>query len=242
MVQLLIDGRELKAEEGKTILDAARDANIYIPTLCHNDEVSPYGSCRLCMVEITRRGKKRLVASCLFPVEEGLVVSTMSPRVGRVRRLVMELLLARCPDSEVLKELGARLGVEKTSFPLEEGHNKCILCGLCTRVCEEVVGVSAISMASRGTTRQMATPFNEFSEACIACGSCAYVCPTRAITVEDVGGIRRITMPNTSMEFPLAQCTQCGRYWAPRKQLTYIAKRAGLPADAFDLCPDCREL
>lgn len=241
MVTLTIDGRELQAEEAKTILEVARDNNIYIPALCYNQEVAAYGACRLCMVEIVRRGRSRLVASCLYPVEAGLVVKTDSPRVVAVRRLVIELLLARCPDSEVLKEMAARLGVDKTPFPLEADNRKCILCALCTRVCQETVGVSAISLANRGVERQMATPFHDFSDACIACGSCAYVCPTGAITVEDVNGIRRITMPHDTMEFKLKRCGRCGRYWAPEKQLEHIIKKAGLPANAFDICPDCRE-
>jgi len=241
MVTLTIDGREVRAEEGKVVLEVARDNNIYIPTLCYHEEVAAYGAFRLCLVEIVRRGRERLVASCLYPVEGGLIVRTDSPRVTAVRRMVIELLLARCPDSEVLQELAERLGVDKTRFTLEEGNRRCILCALCTRVCQEVVGVSAISLANRGVDRQMATPFDDFSEACIACGSCAYVCPTGAITVEDVDGKRKITMPHTTMEFKLKRCNTCGRYWAPERQLDYIITRAGLPATAFDNCPDCRD-
>jgi len=240
-VTVTINGREIQAEEGKTILQVARDNNIYIPTLCEHEGVAAYGACRLCMVEISRHGRQRLVASCLYPVEEGLEVKTETPRVLNVRRMVLELLLARCPDSDVLKELAAKLGVEKTRFTPEEANHKCILCALCTRACEEAVGASAISLVNRGVNRQMTTPFNALSEACIACGSCAYICPTGAITIEDVGDTRIIKMPNVTMKFKLRQCKTCGRYWAPGKQLDYIIKKAELPADALDLCPDCRE-
>lgn len=241
MVTLTIDGRELQAEAGKSILAVARENNIYIPALCDHEAVAPYGACRLCMVEIVSRGRQRLVASCFYPVEDGLSVKTDSPRVTHVRRMVIELLLARCPDSEVLQKLASQLGVDKTSFKLEEGNRKCILCALCTRVCQEVVGVSAISLVNRGVDRQMATPFYAFSEACIACGSCAYICPTGAIDIKDVGNTRIITMPHVTMEFKLRQCKTCGNYWAPERQLDYIISQAGLPTDAFDNCPDCRD-
>ncbi|MFC2022727.1 2Fe-2S iron-sulfur cluster-binding protein [Chloroflexota bacterium] len=241
MVTLTIDEREIQAEEGKTILEVASNNNIFIPTLCHHDEVADYGACRMCLVEISRGGRERLVTSCLYPAEDGLVVKTGSPRIMAVRRLVIELLLARCPDSEVIQGMAVDLGVEKSRFPLEEGNGKCILCGLCTRVCRETVGVSAISLARRGVDRQMATPFDDFSESCIACGSCSYVCPTGAINVEDVDGVRKITMPHSAMEFKMKKCDRCGGYWAPERQLEYIIKKARLPADAFDTCPDCRE-
>ncbi len=241
MVTLTIDGREVQAEEGAMILEVARAHNIYIPALCYHEEVAPYGACRLCMVEIVTNGKERLVASCLYPVEEGLRVKTNTERVNNVRRIVAELLLARCPDSEVIQELASKLGIDKPSFRLEEGNRKCILCALCTRVCQEVVGVSAISLVNRGVDRQMTTPFNDFSEACIGCGSCAYVCPTGAISMEDVGDTRIIDMPQVKMEFKLRKCNKCGKYWAPERQLEYIAKIAGLAPETFDVCPDCRQ-
>ncbi len=242
MVTLTIDGREIQAEEGKTVLEVAGENGIDIPALCHHEEVSPYGACRLCMVEITtRRGRKRLVTSCLYPVEEGLTVKTDTEQVRNVRRMVIELLLARCPDSEVIQDWACKLDVSGERFRTEEGNRKCILCALCNRVCQEVVGVSAISLANRGVDRRMTTPFDDFSEACIGCGSCAYVCPTGAISFEDVGDTRTVAMPHVTMEFKLKKCAECGKYWAPERQLAYIAKIAGLSPEAFETCPDCRE-
>ena len=223
------------------MLEVARDNNIYIPTLCHHEAVAPYGACRLCMVEIISCGRQRLVASCLYPVAEGLVVKTESPKVSNVRRRVTEFLLARCPDSEVLHDLASRLGIDKTRLTPEAGKHMCILCALCTRACKEIVGVSAISLVNPGVNRQMSTLFMDFSEACIACGTCAEICPTNAISIEDIGDTRTITMPHVTMEFKLKKCKTCAIYWAPERQLDYIISTANLAADAFDNCPDCRD-
>jgi len=242
MITLTFDGREVQAEEGATILDAARDNNIYIPALCSNEAIKPYGACRLCQVEIVSNGRERLVASCLYPVEEGLIVKTNTERVKNNRRMIMELLLARCPNNKVIQDLARQLGVDKTPFKLED--KQCILCGLCVRACEEVVGVSAISLVNRGISRQVASPFYEVSDACIGCGSCAYVCPVGTIKLEDIGDTRTLTFPNPKMqkaEFKLKKCKICGNYWAPEKQLDYIAKKAGLAPEIFDVCPNCRE-
>ncbi|HEY91702.1 MAG TPA: 2Fe-2S iron-sulfur cluster binding domain-containing protein [Dehalococcoidia bacterium] len=241
MVTLTIDGKVVKAEEGAMVLDVATAHNIHIPTLCAHESVSPYGACRLCLVEVkTSRGRERLVTSCLYPVEEGLEVKTKTDRVIRNRQTIIELLLARCPESDVIKDMARELGVEQTPYP-QEDHGNCILCALCVRACEEVVGASAISLVNRGVDREMAIPFYDDSNACIGCGSCSYICPTGAIRMEDSGDTRTITMPNNVTKFKMAKCSVCGDYFAPEKQIEFMVKKAGLEPDFFDRCINCRD-
>lgn len=239
LLNLTIDGRKLQAEEGKTVLEVARANGIDIPTLCHNQEVEPYGACRLCLVEVSRRGRSRLVTSCLHPVEEGLEVKTATDRVVANRKMLMELLLARCQGVKAVEDMARRMGVERPSFaPQYWENNQCILCGLCVRACAEVVGVSAISLVNRGVNREVAAPYLETAEDCIGCGSCVYVCPTKCIKMEETEDTR--TIVNWKASFKMHKCIKCGRNYAPAKQLAYFAKKLNLPASTFDICPDCR--
>jgi NADH dehydrogenase/NADH:ubiquinone oxidoreductase subunit G len=243
MVKLTINGRQITAEEGTTVLHAARENNIYIPSLCENEAVAPYGACRLCLAEITTaRGRERLVTSCIYQVEEGLNVRTDTERIQKNRKILLELLLARCPDSDVIRDMAQQHGLTRTRFARQTDNNKCILCALCARTCEEVVGVSAISLSMRGVERELTTPFGEdFTETCIGCGSCAYSCPTGAITMAETDGTRTVKWPHNQMEFKMKKCSACGKYWAPEKQLEYIAKISGTPLSDYDVCPDCRD-
>ncbi len=187
-ITLEIDDREVKVEEGVTILEAAKSAGINIPTLCYHPALSPMGACRMCSVEIVGRGRSGIVTSCNYPAEEGLIVSTKSPDVIEIRKMISELLLARCPSVKVIQDLAREYGIEKPRFKLED--EKCILCGLCTRICEERMGVSAINFVSRGVNRKVETPFQRTLDmnldVCLACGACAFVCPTGAIKLEDI--------------------------------------------------------
>ena len=143
MVAIKINGIKTEAKENSTILDVARQEMIYIPTLCHHEAMKPYGGCRLCAVEIGEDGASRIVSSCQYMVEEGLVIRTDTERVKRVRELVLGLLLIDASENSKLLELAERLGIKRMSR-FKSKNEPCILCGLCIRACREVVGVSAI--------------------------------------------------------------------------------------------------
>ncbi len=189
-ITLEIDGRKVETEEGTTILETAKSVGIDIPTLCYHPALSPFGACRMCSVELVSRGRSRIVTSCNYPAEEGLVVNTKSPDVIEIRKIISELLLARCPNVKVIQDLAREYGVEKPRFKLGKEDEKCILCGLCARICEERIGVSAINFVSRGVDRKVETPFQGTLDinldVCLACGACAFVCPTGAIKLEDI--------------------------------------------------------
>lgn len=240
MVKLTIDDKVVEAEEGSTILNAAEQAGIYIPTLCYHESLSPGGSCRLCTVEIIANGKRGLTTACTHPVEDGLEVRTTSEKATEARRLSVELLLAQRPHSERIQELARALGIERPSFTLKE--RECVLCELCVRVCREIVGVEAITFIAQGMGRGIDEPSIEVSPIkCIGCDSCAYICPTEAITVDDVGDTRIVHTPSGKIEFKLKRCKTCGNYWAPEKQLEHIAKISRTSLEEYDNCPDCRD-
>ncbi|MBN2489437.1 MAG: (2Fe-2S)-binding protein [Planctomycetes bacterium] len=175
MITLKINGLPVAVEAGSTILEAAQFLGFPIPTLCHMEGLSPYGACRLCVVEIGEGPRARLVTSCTYPAEEGLVVRTASARVVRARRMVIELLLASCPQSRTIQDLASAHGVHQQRFRQE--HEDCILCGRCVRMCEEQMMAKAIGFQGRGERRTIGTPFNEPSAQCRQCGGCIYVCP-----------------------------------------------------------------
>ena len=183
-VRMVIDGKSVTAEQGTTILEAARAAGIGIPTLCEHPTVEAYGACRMCMVEITVRGRKRLVTSCNYEAAEGLEVQTASERVRKSRKMTIELLLARCPEVDALQRLAKAYGVKQARFPKEQ--DDCILCGLCVRVCRERMGVGAADFVGRGASMRVDTPYERKSEACITCGACTFVCPTQSKRLDKV--------------------------------------------------------
>ena len=239
MVNLTIDDRKIEAEAGQTILEVARENNIAIPTLCCNEALEATGACRMCVVEIQHGKRRRIVTSCLYEVAEGLIVETKSQRVLAARRLVMQLLLARSPESQQLREMAEELGVEpEPRFTPDQDHSKCILCRMCVRTCEKVVGVCAIGFSYRGSEKNVCTPFNEDSVSCIGCGACAYVCPSGHIEMKtsESGDTRTIW----GREFKMASCKVCGRYFAPADQLKFISEATNVPIEDLAVCISCR--
>lgn len=174
-IHMTLNGLEVSVETGMTILDAARFFGFPIPTLCHMEGLSPYGACRLCVVEIGDAPQSKLVSSCTYPVEEGLIVRTASARVLRARKMILELLLASCPQSKVIQDLASEHDIRQQRFRQE--HEDCILCGLCVRMCEEQMMAKAIGFRGRGEKRSIGAPFDIHSEVCRLCGGCIYVCP-----------------------------------------------------------------
>jgi NADH-quinone oxidoreductase subunit G/NADP-reducing hydrogenase subunit HndD len=205
MVTIEVNGRTVEAQPGEMLLATLRRAGIRVPTLCHMEGLSPSGACRVCVVEV--EGQRGLVPSCAFPVVGGMKVQTHSARAVQARRTIVELLLANHPDDCLycvrnrncqLQTLADELGVRQRRFAGDKSRHyldisspsilrdpaKCILCGKCVRVCEEIQGVAAIDFIGRGSRSKVGTAFDEGLNVsgCVNCGQCAVVCPTGAIT------------------------------------------------------------
>jgi heterodisulfide reductase subunit A len=209
IITLRIDGKEIQAEKGKTILELAKTLGIEIPTLCHNDFVKPVGKCRVCSVEVMRNGKTRLVPACTYKARGGEEVFTNSDAVLKKRRHILESYLVRSPGSAVIREMAKATGVAAAKY--ESADLECIECGLCARICDEVVGVQAIKMLASTEKKAGTTfPFEFLPDICIGCGACASVCPTGYITVEPLWGRTREPRefalgPRTSVYIPTYQ-------------------------------------
>ncbi len=238
LVSLTIDGKTVQvAGRATTLLLAAKANRIDIPTLCYHPELKPEGHCRLCVVEIGDAPRTRLVNSCTYPVEAGLVVQTA---VGEGPGLPAHGAGASPgpgPGAPRSSRKWPRTWASTTpGLPKGTPQARCILCGQCVRTCREVVGVSAISMAFRTPKKRVATPFAEQSEACIGCGSCVFICPTNTIAYTEKDGVRTVW----GRKFELQPCSKCGNYIAPKAQLEHWAKLTGDPVESFYTCKDCR--
>ena len=175
-INLTIDGKQIKAEAGMTVLDVARREGIYIPTLCHHEKLEAYGGCRLCMVEVESRGWTSYVVSCLYPVAKDIVVRTRSDKVDKIRKVLVEELMAHAPDAPELVNLAREYGADRDRFKKEASF--CVLCGLCVRYCDEVKKKNAVSFFDNGAVRQIKFVAEVAKNECWDCQECFAICPT----------------------------------------------------------------
>ncbi len=239
MLSFDIDGVQVQGAPGETVLDVARRRGIEIPTLCYHEALDAFGACRMCLVEVWLPGwtldePGKMVTACLYPVRNGLVVRTATERVQATRATVLELLLARAPGSTRIRELAGRYGVEATRFLPSDKDDDCILCGLCTRMCEHL-GHIAISTVFRGTLKEVAPPLHQPPVACVGCGACARICPTQTIPLAETA------RPRAGWGRPVERVpgSECGKRHLTEEQIRFFAARSGLGRDAFGLCDEC---
>lgn len=245
MPTVTIDDIKVEIEEGRTILDAARKAGVWIPTLCYHPSVKPKASCRLCMVELERGDSGRLVTSCNYEVYNDIKVKVSSKRAVNARKGVMELLLARSPESEDLKELARKMGLTSTPYPsVTESQRNCILCGLCTSVCEEVIGKAAIGFAGRGIDRAVAPPFRQAADDCIACSACVAVCPVGTIQMRYHEETNEVEISPFKARAVLGVCKECGAQLVPVPVNEEVLRKGKIDLEELRiraaLCPACR--
>ncbi len=231
MVTLTINGKVVRAEEGEMLLAVIKRQGIDIPALCQHDAVEPYGACRLCMVEITKEswnGWKNHVTSCLYPVEQDLIVNTHSETVQELRRTILDMMLARNPETPLIQQLAADHGVTKTSFEPVPEPNDCILCGICTRICD-TMGFHAISSVNRGHGKEIAPPLHQPPPDCVGCLACALNCPTNFIKFTDNGRERVIW----DKKFELILCEKTGQAGITREFADYLIRHRDIPPEYF---------
>ena len=198
-ILLKIDGKEVRAKEGMTVLQAARDADIYIPTVCYHEKLKPYGACRICTVEIETHGRTNFVAACVYPVQDNLIVITRSERLSKLRKTLLELMLAYAPESKILQNLSQEYAAQGVYF--KEEPSFCVLCGLCVRYCAEVEKKNAIIFVGRGENREIAFIPQIASKECPNCKRCFSLCPTEALQANYVL-TQALAFPSPSSESP----------------------------------------
>jgi NADH dehydrogenase/NADH:ubiquinone oxidoreductase subunit G len=243
-VTITIDNRKYQAEQGEPVLNVARHEGIDIPALCYHEGLAPFGACRLCMVEVTGGGRKGMTTSCTLAAVEGLEVLTDTQEIMKIRRGLMELYLTQAPDAPYIRQLAAKYGVTGSRFTRErqkgDPEEKCVLCGLCVRTCNEAIGAGVINFIARGPDTKVNSPYREPSTKCIGCTACAQVCPTEVIKITDRDGVRSVeTWSDTRVE--MKKCRLCGQTVAPEPLVKEVHRKlADLSDDLKDVCIKCR--
>ena len=209
MISLTINDKKVKVAEDLSVLEAIREQGIYIPTLCYHEALQPVGSCRLCVVEVEENRRTRTAASCVTPLTKDMIIRTDTEKIQRIRRILLELLLARCPGLRILEKMAAQIGVKKVRFAEED--DDCFLCGQCVRACKEIVGVSAIGFSDRGVNNKIGAPFLKASNVCISCGTCTSICPAGTFHLERVDNL--VTLHRYSSEYRQEKCRICGEHF-----------------------------
>jgi NADH dehydrogenase/NADH:ubiquinone oxidoreductase subunit G len=175
-IALKIDDKEVKVAAGTTVLEAAQQAGIYIPTLCHHEKLEAFGGCRLCIVEVESRGWTSYVVSCLYPVAKDIIVRTRSEKVDKIRKVIVEELMAHAPDAPELVKLAEVYGADRNRFERKESF--CVVCGLCVRYCEEVKHKHAVGFIENGARREISFIPEIAKKECWDCQECFALCPT----------------------------------------------------------------
>lgn len=234
-MKISIDQQVIDVNPGETILEAARQHGINIPTLCYHEAFGGQGMCRMCMVEVKTAHSAIIVAACTYPITEAIEVQTSTPMIEKARRTIIELLYRSAPSSPFMEKLyrDYQCGVNRLKISASE---RCILCRLCVRACEDI-GSSAISAILRGTEKRISTPFDSASTVCIGCAACANICPTGAIGISETSKERTIW----HRTFVMVSCQRCGQSFATQEQLDYTAERTGMQGWEINLCQDCRK-
>ncbi|HHW28873.1 MAG TPA: 2Fe-2S iron-sulfur cluster binding domain-containing protein [Syntrophomonadaceae bacterium] len=232
-MKVTIDGKNIEAKLGETILEAAKRVGVEIPTLCYSEAFGGQGVCRMCMVEVKEGERKRLVASCTYPITREIEVQTNTPELQEIRRNIITLLYRRAPNSDYMKKLYQEY--EGISVEPVDPAEKCIMCRLCVKACEKV-GAYAISAIMRGTEKRIATPFDEASPNCIGCSACADICPTGAIIVKKENGKQEIWHKT----FEMSRCENCGKYFSTLPVNEHVKEQLDIEMSGENLCPNCR--
>jgi heterodisulfide reductase subunit A len=239
MIRLTINNQATEVTEGTSLLTAIEKLGIRVPTLCHHKALTPYGACRLCVVEVQVPGRAPAVqASCSYPALEGITVSTDTDRVKRARKIVAELLLARCPDSEVIQRIASDLGVHETR--IKKKYDDCVYCGLCVRMCQERMGRSAIGFTGRGPKKKLQPPFGKHNVMCWTCGACNFICPVGKKVMDLTSGNALIPIPN-AYNLGLSERPAVSIYYpqaVPNKPLIDKDSCIHLKYDACGICEE----